>query len=113
MTVDLEQDAARVEQLLDRAMTAFETAQEVLDRAVAKLKSEEKISGTDLTKDIREMNNALMMALSLEEKARVAGGKTRVGGAALDLEAARAEIGCRLACLRAARGGGGVSGGAE
>ena len=113
MTTKSELDAARAEQLLGRALTAFETAQEVLDRAVEKLKSEEKISGTDLTKDIREMNNAFMMALSLEEKARVAGGKTRSGETSLDLEAARAEIGCRLACLRAASGSGGVSGGVE
>lgn len=113
MTMMSELDAARAEQLLGRAMNAFETAQEVLDRAVEKLKSEERVSGTDLTKDIREMNNALLMALSLEEKARVAGGKGRVGAGSLDLEAARVEIGCRLDCLRAAGGGGGVSGGAE
>jgi len=113
MTTNSELDTTRVERMLIRALNAFDTAQEMLDRAVDKLKSEEKVSGTDLTKDIKEMNNALTMALSLEEKARVAGGKTRVGGGALDLEAARAEIGCRLACLRAAGGGGGVSGGAE
>ena len=113
MTMISERDAARVERMLGRALNAFETAQEMLDRAVEKLKAEEKISGTDLTKDIREMNNAFMMALNLEEKARVARGKTRSGAGSLDLEAARAEIGCRLACLRAANDRRDVPGGAE
>jgi hypothetical protein len=113
MTMISEMDAARAERLLGRAMNAFETAHEMLDRAVEKLKAEEKISGTDLTKEIREMNNALLTALSLEEKARVASGKTRTGAGCLDLEAARAEIGCRLACLRAANDRRDVSGGTE
>ena len=95
----------RAQAMLDHAMAAFETAQEVLRRAVEKLMAEEKVSGTDLTKDLREMNHALLMALSFEEKTRGAAGQGQAGAGSLDLEAARAEVGLRLDCLRATRDG--------
>ncbi|QBX99836.1 hypothetical protein E2K80_03060 [Rhodophyticola sp. CCM32] len=61
------------------------------------------------------MNGAFLFALAMEEKARVAAGKHVGGGAGgrFDLDAARAEIGLRLACLRTAGSGGEISGGVE
>ena len=111
MTILTDGEETWAQKMLGRAETAFSTAQLVLQSAIEKLKAEQEVSGTDLSKDLRAMNHALMMAMGFEGKTRdAAAEQASVGADALDLDAARAEIGCRLDCLRAARGGGGVSG---
>lgn len=115
MTDQIDDITARVETMLARAMKVFDTTQEVLEGTLDRLKAEEAVQGAEIPKHIKEMNSALMLALQLEGKARDATGQRigQAGAGQLDLDAARAEIGVRLACLRAAGGGGDVPRGAE
>ncbi|WP_071691854.1 hypothetical protein [Nioella sediminis] len=115
MTDQLNEDQTPFQEMLDGALEAFETAREVLRDTLKRLKAEEPVESTEVPKHIREMNNALILAMGLEGKARDATGQRmgEIGAGQLDLDAARAEIGLRLACLRAAGGGGTVPGGAE
>ena len=115
MTDQLNEDQTPFQEMLDGALEAFETAREVLRDTLKRLKAEEPVESTEVPKHIREMNNALILAMGLEGKARDATGQRmgEIGAGQLDLDAARAEIGLRLACLRAAGGGGTVPGGTE
>ena len=115
MTDRFDEDHARFQEMLDGAMEVFATTQEVLQGTLNRLKAEAAVQGNEIGKEIRDLNSVLMLALSLEAKARDATGQRqeRRGAGQLDLDGARAEIGVRLACLRAAGGGGGLSGGAE
>jgi len=115
MTERFEKDQAVFQEMLETALETFETTREVLRGTLNRLKAEETVPGAEIPKQIKEMNSALMLALHLEGKARDANGQRtgQIGAGALDLDAARAEIGLRLACLRAAGGGGGLSDGAE
>lgn len=102
---DLELTLARAERLVARAQEVFETTVEALEDAVRTLKSMPETGEREVIKDVRAMNSALMLAMELQEKARVAGSKhfaTDAGGR-LDLEAAREEVALRLACLRDAQ----------
>lgn len=115
MTDQLNEDQTPFQEMLDGALEAFETAREVLRDTLKRLKAEEPVESTEVPKHIREMNNALILAMGLEGKARDATGQRmgEIGAGQLDLDAARAEIGLRLACLRAAGGGGTVPDGVE
>ena len=115
MTTGFHDDVDRFQGMLEMAMEAFETTGEALRGTVNRLKAEEPVSADEVGKRVRDMNAALLQVLSLEGKARDATGQRigQIGAGQLDLDAARAEIGVRLACLRAAGGGGDVSGGAE
>ena len=113
MTMEFDEDTARFRHMLSVAMEVFATTQEVLQGTVNRLKAEGKGSAKDVSRDVRDMNAALLQVLSLEEKAREKSEQRQDGGGGvLDLDGARAEIGLRLACLRAARDGGEISGGA-
>ncbi|MGP1358387.1 hypothetical protein [Roseicyclus sp.] len=104
---DLELTLERAEMLVVRAQEVFETTVEALQDAVRTLKAMPDTGEREVIKDVRAMNSALMLAMELQEKARVAGSKhfgTEAGGK-LDLAAARDEIALRLACLRTAGGG--------
>ncbi|MDG4649795.1 hypothetical protein P6F26_15225 [Roseibacterium sp. SDUM158017] len=107
---DLELTLERAEMLVARAQEVFETTVEALQSAVRTLKSMPETGEREVVKDVRAMNGALMLALELQEKARVAGSRHfgTDGGGKLDLDAARDEIAMRLACLRDAGGGGSV-----
>lgn len=103
---DLELTLERAELLVARAQEVFETTVHVLQDAVRTLKSMPDSGERDVIKDVRAMNAALMMAMDMQEKARVAG-STHFGGrgeARLDLGAARDEIRARLDRLRRAEG---------
>ncbi|MCU4653345.1 hypothetical protein N8I71_10905 [Roseibacterium sp. SDUM158016] len=105
---ELELTLERAETLVARAQKAFETTVQALEDAVRALKSMPETGEGEIVKDVRAMNNALMLAMEMQEKARVAGsrhfgtGAGNGGSGRLDLEAARAEIAERLARLRAA-----------
>ncbi|SRR6056297_1608116 len=101
----------RAETLVARAQEVFETTVDALQDAVRTLKSVPETGEREVVKDVRAMNSALMLAMEMQEKARVAGSKHFGGGtgARLDMVAARAEIGARLARLRDAADGDGVS----
>jgi hypothetical protein len=108
---DLELTLERAETLVARAQEVFETTVEVLQDAVRTLKAMPDSGEREVVKDVRAMNAALQLAMDMQEKARVAGSAHFGGGTGgrLDLEAARDEIGVRLARLRDAAGGDGVS----
>jgi hypothetical protein len=115
MTIRFDEDTARFQEMLAGAFEAFATTQDVLRDTVKRLKAQEPVSSAEVVKQIKDMNGALLLALGLEGKVRDATGQRQAGAGAgeLDLEAARAEIGGRLARLRAAREGGELSQGAE
>ncbi|WP_306047834.1 hypothetical protein [Nioella sp. MMSF_3534] len=115
MTDQLNEDQTPFQEMLDGALEAFATARQVLRGTLKRLKAEEPVDASEVSKHVREMNNALIFAMGLEGKARDATGQRmgEIGAGQLDLDAARAEIGLRLACLRAAGGGGAVPDGAE
>lgn len=115
MTNRFEEDQAVFQEMLETALETFETTREVLRGTLNRLKAEETVPGAEIPKHIKEMNNALILAMHLEGKARDANGQRsqHVGAGQLDLDAARTEIGVRLACLRAAGDGGALSGGVE
>jgi hypothetical protein len=115
MTDQLNEDQTPFQEMLDGALEAFATARQVLRETLKRLKAEEPVESSEVPKHIRELNNALILAMGLEGKARDATGQRtgEIGAGQLDLDAARTEIGLRLACLRAAGGGGALPDGAE
>jgi hypothetical protein len=115
MTDQLNEDQKPFQEMLDGALEAFATARQVLRGTLKRLKAEEPVESSEVPKHIRELNNALILAMGLEGKARDATGQRtgEIGAGQLDLDAARTEIGLRLACLRAAGGGGAVPDGVE
>jgi hypothetical protein len=109
---DLELTLERAEMLVARAQEVFETTVEVLRDTVRTLKTMPDNGDREVLKDVRAMNSALQFAMDMQEKARVAGSTHfggGTGGGRLDLDAARDEIRARLARLRDAEGGDGVS----
>ena len=76
---------------------------------------EEGAGDKQVVADIKALNGAFLFAMKMQEAARAAGSERfgLRGAGQLDLDAARDEIGIRLACLRAAGGGGELSGGVE
>ncbi|MGI3187283.1 hypothetical protein [Nioella aestuarii] len=115
MTDHFDEDHTPFQEMLGGALEAFETAREVLRDTLKRLKAEEPVESSEVPKHLRDLNNALILAMGLEGKARDAAGQRmgEIGAGQFDLDAARAEIGLRLACLRAAGGGGDISDGAE
>lgn len=104
MTTLTDDDASRADLAVARAMAAFETTIQALEAAVAELRDEACLDPRTVMGDLKVMNTAFAHALQMEAKARENGEKFagRAGTGALDLDAARAEIGLRLACLRSA-----------
>lgn len=100
----IEEEQARTEKTIRRAMEAFEITVEALNEAVSRLREEYRAGEKAVMTDLKAMNGAFQFAMQLEARARETAGKQHTGGGAgsLDLDAAREEIGLRLACLRAA-----------
>lgn len=99
-----DEDQARAEKTIARAMEAFDTTIEALQAAVRELKAEYRTGETEVLRDLKAMNAAFQLAMSTEAKAREAVAKQAplAGSGSLDLDAAREEIRLRLACLRTA-----------
>lgn len=100
----IEKDTTRADKTIRRAMDAFETTIDVLNEAVNKLKAEYRAGEKAVMADLKAMNTAFSFAMAMEARARDAAGPHTQAKAAgtLDLDAAREEIGLRLACLRSA-----------
>ena len=110
-TVDIDPlDETRDETLALEAQGAFDRAVRSLTHCCEVLEEAPNTGEGDVAKAVRQMNGALIHTMEMREKAREAGCKRfGVGGAGkLDLDAARDEIGLRLACLRRAGHGSGV-----
>jgi hypothetical protein len=101
----------RAEMLVAQAQEAFDTAVEMLRESCRKLKADPTIGESEVEKAVRQMNGAFLHTMTMREKAHEAGCKRfgAKGAGQLDLGEARSEIGLRLACLRDARAGEGVS----
>ncbi|MBF9053063.1 hypothetical protein LSUCC1028_02280 [Rhodobacterales bacterium LSUCC1028] len=109
MSQKLDARGKRVLMLAD-AREAFETARATLAEAVAELKASQSKSGDTLIKDLRALNSVLIQALALEGKLDELEAETTGARAGeFDLERAREEIFCRLACLAAAGEDHGIS----
>jgi hypothetical protein len=111
-----ESDAlAYADRAVAQAYKALETAVELLERTLDTARAAQTCDETDVVKDVRAVGAAFSLAIQQEAKARDAGSQRygRRGGGVLDLDAARDEIGRRLARLRAAGDGEDLSGGAE
>jgi hypothetical protein len=114
--IELTDDRDHAERMVGRALKALETATQTLEHAVDALKAVEDGTGEkQVVAEIRALNGAFLFAMKMQEAAHAAGSERfgAGGGGQLDLDAARDEIGLRLACLRSAGGGGPVSGGLE
>jgi hypothetical protein len=104
-------DLAHTERTVVRAWKALETAVAVLESAVDAAKAPGAVDASEMVKDVKAVNAAFLWAMQQEGKARDAGSQRfgrGGGGQPLDLEAARAEVEFRLACLRGAGGDGAV-----
>ena len=99
----IEEDKAREEIVIRRAMKAFEVTLLALDAAVDDFKAEYLSGEKEILKDLKAMNSAYQYAMETEQKARERAAKQigAIHAGTLDLDAAREEIGLRLACLRA------------
>ena len=107
---------AHAERTAARAYKALEAAVEVLEGMLDAARAAQGCDEGGLVKDVRAVGAAFQAALQLEGKAREAGSQrygSGGGGGELDLDAARAEIGRRLARLRAAGGDDGLPEGPE
>lgn len=101
----LMEDDARAAKTVERAMEAFEVTIEALQDAVGKLRAEYETGEKAVMSDLKVMNAAFTHAMKMEAAARDAASKhltIATAGVELDLDAAREEIGLRLACLRSA-----------
>ncbi len=102
-----EGNEARQVDLLDFCETTFREVAEEIARALGELRNGKLEEARVASAAVRDMKAAFQLVM--EERTRV--DKLRkqaagaAGGAALDLGAARDEIGRRLACLRDAGGG--------
>jgi hypothetical protein len=105
---DLNVDRAEV--LVAEARDAFDRAVRVLRDSCSQLEAMPETGDGDVMKCVRQLNGAYILTMEMREKARVAGCKRFGDGGAgrIDLDAARVEIGIRLACLRGRGDGGGV-----
>ncbi len=111
-----EHDAlAYADRSVAQAYKALEAAVELLERTLDAARMAENCNETDVVKDVRAVGAAFQLAIVQEAKARDAGSQRygRGGGGVFDLDAARNEVCRRLARLRAAGDGDGVSGGVE
>jgi hypothetical protein len=107
---------AHADRSVAQAYKALETAVELLERTLDTARAAQTCSEADVVKDVRAVGAAFSLAIQQEAKARDAGSQRygrRGGGGVLDLDAARVEIGRRLARLRAAGDGADIPGGAE
>jgi hypothetical protein len=109
---DHTKNLAEAEDSARHALKALEVAIDVLESSVDALRQDVRSGEKDLVGSLKAMNNAYQFAQAMKEKARDAGSEKygRTERAAFDLNAARAEVGLRLASLRAASDGGGVPG---
>ncbi|MEM1273879.1 MAG: hypothetical protein AAGF88_08680 [Pseudomonadota bacterium] len=98
----IEEEQARAEKTIRRAMDAFDVTIAALQDAVADLKAEYDAGEKEVMRDLKAMNSAFQFAMQMEARARETAAKQgpTVSVGSLDLDAAREEIRLRLACLR-------------
>ncbi len=97
-------------QTVQRAEKILDHLYDALDGAADALEASNELDAS-VKKRIDEMRSMQVLLLKEGDKLNDLSRKLNgaAGGQALDLDGARAEIECRLACLRGAAGGSGVS----
>ncbi len=105
-----EGDQASSEDILSGAEDVFRAAEKLIEARIEDLKIQP--DSPELKRDIQRYRDTLQLFLkerqAVEDRKRKQSG-IGGGGYALDLDAARAEVGRRLACLGDTRGTGSVS----
>jgi len=98
------------DQQLTEAQRRFRRATRALDKLVDELDDGELGHAGEAGAILKELKNSLQLAMAERERLESARRKDAgiVHDYAIDFDAARSEIGRRLACLRAAAGAGGV-----
>jgi len=113
MTTETPDGGSRAEEILGRARRHHAEIGSVLEQALMRMKQGEEADMRAFSATIqaywKSLQTVLEREIELEKRAFEQGERLR--GGALDLEAARAEVGRRLACLKAARGDRGFSDG--
>jgi hypothetical protein len=103
------------QEMILAARAHYQRVRRALGEVLARIEAGELKAVEEFDRTHREFSKTLTLALEqeirLDERSKAHGAAGR--GGPIDLDAARSEIGRRLACLRAAGGGGGVPGGAE
>lgn len=107
MTNHSPHDAARAEQLVSDAMQSFELTRSALREAIDEIKAEARDGEREVVRQLKALNTAFQVTIQMEAKARdlVERNVHAIRDGEFDLAAARAEIGQRLARLRAAGDG--------
>ncbi|MEM1128931.1 MAG: hypothetical protein AAGH83_00260 [Pseudomonadota bacterium] len=97
--------------MMSEAQAHFRRAARALNELIDELEAQNPENASDAVRIVRDLKNALGPALSERERLETELRKDAgiVNGYAIDFDAARFEIGRRLACLRAAGSEGGVS----
>lgn len=115
MTTDIPAGESRAEEILGRARRHYAEISAALEAALERMKQDQdgdlRAFSAAVQAHWKSLQTVLEREIELEKRAIERGEAGRAG--AIDLEAARAEVGRRLACLKAARRGRGLSGGAE
>jgi hypothetical protein len=113
MTTETNSSAARSKKLADDAIFAYEVARDVFMARINALKADPAID--DDTKDVNALLGLMSRAIltAVEQTRRIEDDICKSNGGmsdgTFDLDAARSEIGVRLACLSAASDAGGLS----
>ncbi|MCA8881872.1 MAG: hypothetical protein KDA73_18400 [Rhodobacteraceae bacterium] len=98
--------------IMSEAQQTYQRAQAALNKLVSELDDGELVHVGEAGRILKELKDALRTAN--QERERVESERRKQAGIAgeyaIDFDAARLEIGRRLACLRAAGGAGSVSG---
>lgn len=96
------------------AAEQFERAMARINHAIRELEQDPSRAAKEVIEESRLLRKALENIYEERKRIRsLAGGDGGAASGVLDLGAARAEIGRRLACLRAAAAGSGLSGQSE
>lgn len=114
MTVTVPQGGdPAAQELLAAAERHFERTIAAVDDIINEVRAGQTARAKELRGALGEMGKALQTAFDERAKVekRIKSETGGAGGYALDFDAARVEIGRRLACLRDARGAEGLSGG--
>ncbi|MBL4541857.1 MAG: hypothetical protein JKP98_07065 [Rhodobacteraceae bacterium] len=114
MTLESIEQTPRSTELIETARDHFARMRQVLNGLLTRIEDGDAKALAELESCRMQLAKALNNAIEQEAKLEaLCTARTGGGAGALDLDAARAEVGRRLACLRAAATGDGVPGGPD
>lgn len=107
-----EQDIKRGEALLRSAQTAVDDLIHEIEALAAKAKLSGDVDDKEVKQSLSTLKDLILQCIKAENYLNESRGKQvgiSSGGSALDLERARAEIGCKLGRIRRCHGSGTIS----